>query len=478
MRGSISVFLAYLLALLMAVVFALLEVSRVWGLEQQTCIDVTMSESSILAGYSKELWQEYGLLLLDGDDQEGNLDLSGLEQTCLAYSAENLDVHAGVSGQITGQTWNLFGLKPTEVDFTTYGLVTDQAGRALIKEAVTCMEQKVGGEVVEALYELVAWDNQDSAPQIEITETDKEIVLSENPMDVVEQMKKSSILQLVTQEAEVSNKTIDPTHLVSNRSLHQGNYHVVETSPLLLGDIRAFRAKDALLFRLYLEEYFPCFVNTRGNHCLDYEMEYLVVGKSSDRENLQGVVNQLLGMREVANLTFLKTNAAKQEIVLAAATAMATATLSPELIPVYKAGIMAAWAYAEAVSDVRLLLDGQRVSMVKTQEQWHTDLNGLSQAQDGVKQSVGLDYQDYLQVLLWSKTDETLAYRAMDLMEKNTGYNMNHQIYYLDGTMSYQGKALFPTLITIGNYGWKEYRFRQPFQASYIGCGAVFLYRG
>lgn len=458
-NGSISVFLAYLLVFVLATVFALLEVSRVWGLEQRTQTDVVMTTNSLLADYATDLWEEYGLLFLDGSNGQGEFSLSDVEKRGMTYSTENLDVRGGESGEIQSQTWNLYGMQPMLITVTAYGLATDQNGRAFRTEAAKVMESQVTEVMLQEAYDLLTNEEESHLSEIDVQETSQEIVLAENPIDVAEQMKQKGILGWVTEEEALSNKNMDLSESLSARSLRVGTYMVQEVG----GDWR-----EKLLFRLYLENYFPCYLESKEEHVLDYELEYLVVGKSSDKENLLGVVNRLLAVREVANLQFLKTNAAKQEMVLAAATALATATLSPELIPVYKTGIMAAWAYAESVSDVRLLLQGQNVSMVKTESQWHTDLTGLKPSAVEIEQEQGLSYQEYLRIFLWSTKDSVLSYRAMDLIEHNTGRNMNYQIYCLEGTVGYQGNPLFASLLSIGKNHLNTYQFQQDFFISYL----------
>lgn len=500
-KGSITVFLAYLLVFVLATVFALLEISRVWGLEQRADTDVILTTNSLLAGYSAELWDEYGLLFLDGSSEtEGSdmletsmedsnmrassmedsdvfeinresLDIAKMESLGLAYSVENMDLHGGETGQIRGQTWNLYGLAPQKMEISSYGLATDQNGRAFIEEAVTIMESQIAEDVLLALYERITGEDDTELPMIDVQETTKEVALTENPIEVVERMKSGSVLSLVVDETAISNKNIDLNGTLSARNLEVGTYSLLEQDGMAdFGNTIESNVgwKDKLLFRQYLEKYFTCYLTAEEDHGLDYEMEYLVAGKGSDEENLKSVVRQLLVMRELANLQFLQTNVAKQEMVLAAATAISAATLTPELIPVYKTGIMAAWAYAEAVSDVRLLLDGQNVNLVKTEEQWHTDLTSLGQSRTGIQQTAGLSYQEYLQILLWSVTDSKLAYRGMDLIERNTGYNMNHQIYYLSGTLSYQGSALFTSLLSIGSKQKDIYDFQKDFSVTYL----------
>lgn len=197
------------------------------------------------------------------------------------------------------------------------------------------------------------------------------------------------------------------------------------------------------------------------HRALDYEIEYIIGGKDSDRKNLKAVVNQLLLLREAANVAYLETNPDKNQKIQAVATVISTAIAQPELIPVLKQSLIAAWAYAESVSDVRLLLDGQSVALIKTDAQWHTDLQNLGSGSGKVKQEKGQDYEDYLQILLWKTPEKTMAYRCMDLMEMNENIKMDNMILQMECSYSYEASPLFVSFCTIGKAPFKKYEFTQ-----------------
>ena len=107
-------------------------------------------------------------------------------------------------------------------------------------------------------------------------------------------------------------------------------------------------------------------------------MEYLIGGKTSDVANLKVVVRRLLLIREGINLAYLETDVQKSQEALTLALGVTSAVGNPELAEPVKHAILAAWAYAESVSDVRILLDGGHVSLIKTEAQWRTSLEHLT----------------------------------------------------------------------------------------------------
>ncbi len=459
--GSITIFLAFILIFVMSVVFVFLEVARVQGLQQRAETDSIIMKNSLMSEYNKQLWDEYSLLLYDGGFGQRELCLDMVSERGKIFSAENLDLYRGESEAISVSTWNLFGIHAEDVVISGYGLVTDQNGWAFINQASKAVENNYTQEKLQELYGIATKKSQDNGHEVEVNETQKELVLQENPIDCVTNMKRKGLLELLVGEENISPKELDLDSTLGKRTIQKGT---------ICYELGNYTWKEKILFRQYLRQYFPDYTKTTNKGALAYEMEYLIIGRESDRKNLQGVLNQLLVIREVSNVQYLKSSVEKQELILAAATSLAAATMSPELIPVYKTGITAAWAYAESVSDIRLLLDGYNVALIKKEEQWNTDLGGLANAgkERSVSQREGYDYQQYLQILLWSKSDSVLAYRAMDLIEKNTGARMDTHLYRIDGQVTYAADTLFSAFVPIGRGKVSRYQFKEPFSANYL----------
>ncbi len=287
------------------------------------------------------------------------------------------------------------------------------------------------------------------------------VTLADNPLSWIKSIKKNGVLALVMAEEEVSSKAIQLDTCIEHRTLETGNLQVSTE----------WTSREKVLFYLYLDQYFLDASESEQDHGLDYELEYMIAGKSTDKENLKAVVKRLLLLREAANLAFLETNVEKQEEAEAVAVALAALVLQPELEPVLKQGILAAWAYAESISDVRILLEGGSVSLVKSQSQWHTDLFSLASsvyAVKGEEQTTGLSYTQYLLFLLWATEDETLADRAMDMVEKNTGVAMDRMLARGECSYLYEASSLFWNFVTLGDYTAGTYQFENQGGISFL----------
>ena len=191
-------------------------------------------------------------------------------------------------------------------------------------------------------------------------------------------------------------------------------------------------------------------------------MEYLIGGKTSDVANLKVVVRRLLLIREGINLAYLETDVQKSQEALTLALGVTSAVGNPELAEPVKHAILAAWAYAESVSDVRILLDGGHVSLIKTEAQWRISLEHVGDCLNASADETsreGLGYESYLQILLWTVSEEKITMRAMNLIEKNLDVRMDNMVSRMTCSYEYEAVPLFWSFVQIGNGRLTSYYF-------------------
>ncbi|MCD8366249.1 MAG: DUF5702 domain-containing protein [Clostridiales bacterium] len=471
-RGSITIFLALLLTAFFSAVFAFLEAARVSGLNSNSRISTMQARDTVLASYDPVLWEDYHLLFWQA--QEGDFpemdSLGELQQSAVEGNLSAL--------QQSNENYYVLKVHLSEVTTSAYQLVTDDGGAAFREQSAEMMKVTVAenslqtmlswvtgedtsgsqddlGEAAEEALEMLESAKAENS-EAEAADTDnskdevtgsgasaQEVSITENPLEWVKKMRKNGILAVVMPESDISQKSVDLDTCIGKRSLNSGNMTVSQSTG----------ATDKLLFYLYLAQYFSDASEEPEEHALDYELEYMIAGKEGDQANLKAVVRRLLLMREAANLVYLESNAQKQQEAAAIATALTAVVAQPELIPLVQQGILAAWAYAESISDVRILLEGGKVSLVKTADQWHTEIGSLSStvyATEGSQQTKGLSYENYLQILMWMTSDEKLAERAMDMIEKNTGVQMDQMVCRAECEYEYEAYPLFWNFVTLG----------------------------
>ena len=78
-EGSITIFLALTLILILSFLFSMLELARVKGMQQLAKRKLTLELESVFGGYNQELWEYYGLLFWDMSNGSDEPDVRLLE---------------------------------------------------------------------------------------------------------------------------------------------------------------------------------------------------------------------------------------------------------------------------------------------------------------------------------------------------------------------------------------------------------------
>ncbi len=162
------------------------------------------------------------------------------------------------------------------------------------------------------------------------------------------------------------------------------------------------------------------------------EVEYIIVGKNNEFQNVKGTRERILLLRTVLNMAFLLSNPEKREEIdaLAAATG---GILLPGVGDIVAFGaILTAWSLAESIDDYKDLTSGDKVPLIKTEQSWKTDLTSLVESVGEEitgkenETDTGLDYGDYTKILLFLLPREIRLRRIQELLV------LNHDHYELD----------------------------------------------
>lgn len=172
---------------------------------------------------------------------------------------------------------------------------------------------------------------------------------------------------------------------------------------------------------LYATKYFHYLTDPSKKEGTKYEIEYLISGKDSERENLSDVFWKMIALRFLTNVACVYKDPAKQKEAMMLATSILGITGLPPVVSVAKNLLLLALAYGESIIDVRNLSEGNKVPVVKTPSNWQlsfSQLATLNSKRNPVKE--GMEYKDYLILLLVLQKDKRSKYfRMMDLMEDN-----------------------------------------------------------
>lgn len=473
-KGSVTIFSALIFMLIASFLFALLEASRVQMLGTYADMTSELALESVLAEYQPELWERYGLLGLDG--AYGDVQFSEEYLTSVLAARIRLNL------EIDGDGSKMLGLKLDSATPLEYQLMTDGEGRVFLHCISEYMKKNVPQDIARVLYEqclsgqsvsdgeCVGNSIEDAKQAIEdakrqqaqvsdtnvsgaesqalqdvVVPENTQMELQESPLDAVLAWKQRPFLGIVVEDIQsVSTATIASIETLENRDMQVGTSVTLPERDWY----------DKILSTEYINQYFSHYLQPREGRALCYEAEYVICGEDSDSANLEGVVKRILLAREAANIVHIMLDAEKRMQATEVATALVGVTVNPAIIRIVEIGVIGAWAYAESILDVRALLQGGAIALVKNQEQWSSNLQSLSEVLSGGLCSStsedGWGYEDYLRAFLLMMTDKNVAYRMMDMMEQTIrqipvyrNYRMDHMIIAIHCAMSYEADSLF-----------------------------------
>ena len=138
-EGSITIFLALTLILILSFLFSMLELARVKGMQQLAKRKLTLELESVFGGYNQELWENYGLLFLDMSNGSGELDVRLLEGRIMEGAYQE------------GEENHFYQMALKDVKVESYVLETDRNGAEFKRQACRTAKEQLAEKGVETL---------------------------------------------------------------------------------------------------------------------------------------------------------------------------------------------------------------------------------------------------------------------------------------------------------------------------------------
>ena len=447
-----TVYLVMTLAAMLTLYLVLIGGARLGAARMQMESVSRIAQNAALAEFHREMHSRYDLFFTDtsyGGPGGGNEILA---QHLRNYMDSNCARESSLPfGGV--RDWTFMKVKDVQVTEARYAC--DDAGKAVREQVYAYMSADPAGAVISGMLVTAdqwrgleisgrEWKSQTEESQEELRqalrdgrenqrkeneekeENEEEVsaeeyeAASENPSEaenMVDQMESFQFLPVLYQVFGnldgLSARSVAAENLLSKREVHLGTGMTAANS-------HRYPKADEILFDRYIFEKTGNCTKPSEDGQLGYQTEYILCGKDSDRENLESTAARLLLIREASNCAYLFTDERRMAQVHAVATAASLILLNPELEdPVAKA-VALTWSYLEIVQDVRTLMTGGKVPVVKTGESWQTYLHELLTPLTAVRDrdsGEGLDYGAYLQGLLLLEGSTVKTQRTMDVME-------------------------------------------------------------
>lgn len=477
-EGYLTVYLTLIMTVMLSLYLALIEGARsnAVRLESECVADIALN--SVFAEYHQELYRQYNLFAIDTSYGTFRSGSKHLEEHLKDYLDKNFSMDDIFLQQIFYK--DFLALSTDNVDVTRALILSDYNGAVFRAAAVEAIKDDVGIGLLEQLNrwtqtvsdngllerdiaaekdetdrELESYDGrviqvaEDDEETKEIDEEEWVVVDINNPTDGLEQIRRRGILDAVIGPVqELPAKTIDTDNLIQSRMelnrVSQGNYALDELS-------KGKELEERFFFQEYLLKYMGRYGCTEEENALLYQIEYLLQGEESDIANLRNTANALCAIREVANVIYIYSDEVKCAEAEVLGAVLAAICHMPELSSLFKHTILLGWAYAESLYDVKTLLAGGRIPLLKDDASWHYDLSSALRLDSVVTdETQGLSYADYLRILMSFEDIDTLTLRAMNMVEADIRLTAGNQYFRLDAC--YQ--SIEVSIKTQSSYGY------------------------
>ena len=295
-KAEITVFLSLVFVLIVSFVLGILQISVIHTSKNLSRLTTDRAVFSVFGEYQTRLLEDYYIFAIDGSYGSGEFSQDKILGRMYYYGGD------GTKHEITG------------IQF-----LTDNGGQSFREQALEYMEETYGIGLVHDLTGLTAdWETQEIQAE-EIGKKEETILadlenlkesaesLSEetvekpggegediegSPFTCIEQIEKAGILSVVMpKDMELSEKSIPLDSQVSKRELLTGS----GSFPMRQG---MNGISERLLFDEYILNSFTNAADTEEkNRSLSYEVEYILSGKASDKDNLEAVLMKIFLIR-------------------------------------------------------------------------------------------------------------------------------------------------------------------------------------
>ena len=396
--GSITVFTSLFLAVFLLVFQVLLQSVQIAGGRVQAEAGVEEGLYSVFAGYDRELLERYHVFMVDGSYGTGVWKPERMYRTvknCMEGSCRPGGAVTGVRGE------NLWKCSSVSGAITAYTLMSDQHGRGYRAQAVDYMKETLGIQGIQLLMEKYRQQK-----------------------DIFEEQEKEGKEEWFSKREKLTGMGTP--------------FYGTEENTLLAKGI----------FQAYMMQHLTDYTSTEHiSDPLRYQLEYVIGGKTTDQENLKAVVYRLLAAREAANMMYLLRDPTRQSEIHEMALVICAAIGLPALEGIVSLALQAAWAFGESLMDVRQLLAGGKVPLVKTGATWMVSINQLAKLTELLKngksvEQKGMTYHEYLGILLMTGKTDIQTERTMDVVEAvmrslpgKEGFRLDQGVIYLETEM-------------------------------------------
>lgn len=444
--GQITIYFTLVFTLILSLFLSAFEAARGSHLKVRMENAVQTAIHSAFGEYHRELFERYGLLFIDTSYMSSVPDYHKLEGRLEEYLEYNLNPDEEQS-LLFARDW--YGIQDYNVNLTDIRLATDDGGRIMRNQAVNYIQNYVGGDWIEEVRSWITVTENEKLNEDRFAEYRKEMEEAEETenidsllgtewengiglpsLDFLSTYSDSTIWQNVySNQAGISMKAFNPLEHVSFRIKNQGTGTLEEEQ---------WDITQNLFFGEYIIRMMGNYTNVRENSKLDYQVEYILFGSGQDCINFTMMLEALFLFRGSANLVMLLSDSETQEWIKVISELGLLIGIPPELLVVL---VNVCWVGAESLEDVKRLIKGEKVALLKKPEDFYVDIEYVllgghddilpdNSVQNNTYACLG--YEDYLRIFLFFLPESIKTFRCMDMMEADIRMTEGNEYFRMD----------------------------------------------
>lgn len=457
-QGSITVFMTFMFVLFLGLTGTVIEHARVLSSDGMVRVSGNSAAMTVFGDYNRELYQDYGLYAYSGisgnsltqleasfqriiTDNLREIPENAIQEYASLYRIGNIQASVTNAEYLTSQNYFYDQIKA----YNKYRAIENLSSKVI--EKLPGKGENAGIEEKLSMtndYEKGKYDKtEEEGGQTERIENPSgaKDEAGGNPLKTFASMMRDGILHLVCDEDKLKEGKIEPVETqgdvvvsAKNTSNEMGAADYLSDSlgeDTTLPDFSSMaQGADKIALLSYGNAVFSSYCTDR-KRTTQYGKEYLIAGKTEEKDNLAFVVNRILAIRTILNFAYVAKEPVLQEKSLVTATVLAGIIGIPAVVKAVQYTILLILAYQESCVDVIGLMEDRTVPVMKTAENFKMKYEeicmgskslfkkkaaGYPKSSKGVVTS-GIDYEQYLYLFMLTVSQKELENRTMDLIQ-------------------------------------------------------------
>jgi len=435
LKGEITVFLSLLLSSILALLGITFKSAGNQSVKFQDEVAMDAALRSCFGEYHKELYEKYHLLYIDSSYRVSESEIKNTEEHLLYYMQNNLDFD-----EESGQT-DYFKIEAHSAETEKYLLASDDDAIPIYLQATDYLKEygdiSHSAKIINLRTEIAFSDAEDiyAGWDAALERANSFGVYFINPAAIVRILTPDGANQIIDNRI-VKNGQIPYGDIPSVRTLKKGNYGAISVG------------LDEPVFTEYLYQSCGSIINPKSDTVLSAELEYILYGKNSDKENVKRVLERLIRIFAKENLSYLFGDEGKKFEAREYAEVIVPPPKDPEdpmgwalreeIVDAVADSLLYAWAQSDAILKTDRLFNGGKMPANNPGSSWILPLLEITMYLQylGNGGGYGYTYEEYVCAFYMNLTRKVVCQRFMDIVEINMRKNGSPG-FDIDGCIEY-----------------------------------------